>query len=155
MQTDTKKRKAKTITEDIISWSKDFIELPNKHLGGVPACPFAKKARLNDKVRIVEINNSHNLLESIIYECNNLKSFDKFKATSFKVKIEDKIIEAKLKEIANQNKQFEDKNENEKAEYYFKKALEISPENIQNIIIKSVSKYFDIKIEKLFLLLFI
>ena len=45
----------------------------------------------------------------------NLKSFDKFKATSFKVKIEDKIIEEKLKEIANQNKQFEDKNEIEKA----------------------------------------
>ena len=45
----------------------------------------------------------------------NLKSFEKFKATSFKVKIEDKIIEAKLKEIADQNKQFEDKNENEKA----------------------------------------
>jgi len=44
-----------------------------------------------------------------------LKNFDKFKATSFKVKIEEKIIEEKLKEIANQNKQFEDKNENEKA----------------------------------------
>ncbi len=44
-----------------------------------------------------------------------LKSFEKFKATNFKVKIDDKIIEEKLKEIANQNKQFEDKNENEKA----------------------------------------
>jgi len=44
-----------------------------------------------------------------------LKSFDKFKAISFKVKIEDKMIEEKLKEIANQNKQFEDKNDNEKA----------------------------------------
>ena len=32
-----------------------------------------------------------------------------------KLKIEDKIIEEKLKEIANHNKQFEDKNENEKA----------------------------------------
>ncbi len=41
----------------------------------------------------------------------SLKSLDKFKATSFKVKIEDKIIEEKLKEIANQNKQFKDKNE--------------------------------------------
>ena len=41
----------------------------------------------------------------------SLKSFDKFKATSFKVKIEDKIIEEKLKEIANHNKQFEDKSE--------------------------------------------
>ncbi len=44
-----------------------------------------------------------------------LKSFEKFKATSFKIKIEDKIIDEKLKEIANQNKQFEVKNENEKA----------------------------------------
>ena len=44
-----------------------------------------------------------------------LKNFDKFKATSFKVKIENKIIEEKLKEIANQNKQFEDKHESEKA----------------------------------------
>jgi len=44
-----------------------------------------------------------------------LKSFDKFKATSFKVKVEDKTIEEKIKEIAKQNKQFEDKNENEKA----------------------------------------
>jgi trigger factor len=44
-----------------------------------------------------------------------LKSFDKFKATDFKIKIESKIIDEKLKEISDQNKQFEDKNENEKA----------------------------------------
>ena len=43
------------------------------------------------------------------------KSFDKFKATNFKLKIEDQIIEEKLKEISNQNKKFEDKNESEKA----------------------------------------
>ena len=42
-----------------------------------------------------------------------LKNFDKFKATSFKIKIEDKIIEEKLNEIAIQNKQFEDKSEKE------------------------------------------
>ncbi len=45
----------------------------------------------------------------------SLKNFDKFKATSFKVKIENKIIEDKLNEIASQNKQFEDKDENEKS----------------------------------------
>ena len=44
-----------------------------------------------------------------------LKNFEKFKATSFKIKIENKIIDEKLNEIASQNKQFEDKNENEKA----------------------------------------
>ncbi|MDA7828988.1 trigger factor [bacterium] len=44
-----------------------------------------------------------------------LKSFEKFKATDFKVKIEAKVIDDKLKEISEQNKQFVDKNENEKA----------------------------------------
>jgi len=44
-----------------------------------------------------------------------LKSFDNFKATNFKLKIEDKIIDKKIVEISEQNKQFVDKNENEKA----------------------------------------
>ncbi len=44
-----------------------------------------------------------------------LKSFEKFKATDYKIKLENKIIEEKLREIAAQNKQFEDKKENEKA----------------------------------------
>jgi len=45
-----------------------------------------------------------------------LKSFDKFKATVFKIKIEDKVIDGKIKEISEQNKQFEDRKENEKAQ---------------------------------------
>ena len=45
----------------------------------------------------------------------SLKSLDKFKATSFKVKIDEKIIEEKLKEIAIQNRQFEKKKDNEKS----------------------------------------
>jgi len=44
-----------------------------------------------------------------------LKSFDKFKATNFKVKIENKVIDEKLKEISEQNKQFEDRNKDEEA----------------------------------------
>ena len=44
-----------------------------------------------------------------------LQSFDQFKATEFKVKIEEKIIHEKLKELCNQNKQFEDKKDDEKA----------------------------------------
>ncbi len=44
-----------------------------------------------------------------------LKSFNKFKATSFKLRVEDRIIEKKLKEIANQNKKFEDKSSKDKA----------------------------------------
>ena len=45
-----------------------------------------------------------------------LKSVDNFKATEFKVKVESKIIEDKLKEISIQHKQFTDKKDEEKAE---------------------------------------
>ena len=44
-----------------------------------------------------------------------LKSFEKYKAVDYKIKVEDKIINEKLKEISNQNKQFEDKKEGEQA----------------------------------------
>ena len=44
-----------------------------------------------------------------------LKSLEKFKATDYKVKLESKIVNEKLKEIASQNKQFEEKKQNEKA----------------------------------------
>ena len=31
------------IIKDVRKWSELFLEVPNKHLGGMPACPFAKK----------------------------------------------------------------------------------------------------------------
>jgi trigger factor len=45
-----------------------------------------------------------------------LKSVDNFKATEFKVTVESKIIEDKLKEISAQHKHFTDKKDEEKAE---------------------------------------
>ena len=44
-----------------------------------------------------------------------LKPFDKYKATEFKVKIEDKVINDKLKELSTQNKLFEEKKNNEES----------------------------------------
>ena len=44
-----------------------------------------------------------------------LNSLEQFKATNYKIKIENKIIENKLSEIAEQNKKFEEKKEGEKA----------------------------------------
>ena len=44
-----------------------------------------------------------------------LKPFDKYKATEYKVKTEEKIIEKKIEEMSKTNKQFEDKKINEKA----------------------------------------
>ena len=49
-----------------------------------------------------------------------LKSFDKFKATNYKIKIDESLVQNKLKELADQNKQFQDKKENEKAQMEIK-----------------------------------
>ena len=38
------------IKNDVRKWSEEFLEIPNKHLGGFPACPFAKKTWKDDKV---------------------------------------------------------------------------------------------------------
>ena len=44
-----------------------------------------------------------------------LKPFENFKATNYKIKVENKIIEDKLKEISEQHKSFTDKKDEEKA----------------------------------------
>ena len=47
------------IIEDVRLWSKHYLEVPNLHLGGVPACPYAKKAWNDNKVWIaVKTRNS-------------------------------------------------------------------------------------------------
>jgi hypothetical protein len=42
------------IEADLRSWSKEVLEVPNPHLGGLPACPFAKQAWRDNKVLVVE-----------------------------------------------------------------------------------------------------
>jgi hypothetical protein len=42
------------IEADLRSWSKEVLEVPNPHLGGLPACPFAKQAWREDKVLVIE-----------------------------------------------------------------------------------------------------
>ena len=59
----------RTITQDILAWSKEFIEKPNKDLGGKPVCPFAKKTREENKLRIVEVEESKDFLNKLVDEC--------------------------------------------------------------------------------------
>ena len=42
------------IEADLRSWSREVLEVPNPHLGGLPACPYARKAWREDKVLVVE-----------------------------------------------------------------------------------------------------
>tara|TARA_B100000212_G_scaffold312115_1_gene264218 strand:+ start:46 stop:585 length:540 start_codon:yes stop_codon:yes gene_type:complete len=60
----------RTIEQDILSWSKDFLEQPNPLLGNKPVCPFAENARKNDKLNIVVVDDGEDLIRNIIAQCN-------------------------------------------------------------------------------------
>ena len=49
----------KTITEDILDWSENYLEPKNKYLGDVPVCPYARMARLKKTYRILELSLIH------------------------------------------------------------------------------------------------
>mgnify|MGYP003149887098 FL=1 len=42
----------KDIIQDIRNWSANYLEVRNEHLGGMPACPFARSTWKQKKVRI-------------------------------------------------------------------------------------------------------
>lgn len=57
-----------SIEDDLRSWSAEVLEVPNPSLGGIPACPFARKAWLDDKVTVVECED---IFKQTIIECGN------------------------------------------------------------------------------------
>ena len=52
------------IEEDLRSWSREVLEVPNKSLNGLPACPYAREAWKQNKVRVVETD--HIGIETIL-----------------------------------------------------------------------------------------
>ena len=46
-----------SIEEDLRSWSRNVLEIPNDTLGGLPACPYAKEAWKQNKVDVIETSN--------------------------------------------------------------------------------------------------
>ena len=56
----------RSITEDILQWSEKYLEPKNEYLGNVPVCPYAKKARLQNKYRILECHNFIEFQDTII-----------------------------------------------------------------------------------------
>jgi len=42
------------IEQDIRDWSQEVLEVPNAHLNGLPACPYAKRAWMDNKVKVIE-----------------------------------------------------------------------------------------------------
>ena len=79
-----------------------------------------------------------------------LKPFDKYKATEFKVKIEEKTINDKLKELSIQNKQFEDKKNNLEAKIEDQVTFDYSATIDGNKFEGSEGKMFRLNLEKIF-----
>mgnify|MGYP000141198928 FL=1 len=70
------------------------------------------------KIDLKQFGEGKDLNYELLIDCLpniKLNPLEKIKANKYKIKIDKKIIEDKLKELANQNKQFEDKKENEKS----------------------------------------
>ena len=65
----------KEIKEDVRKWSKYFLEVPNKHLGGMSACPFARKSWKDEKV-VVEVKKKHKWYKTEFNTYLNKISFD-------------------------------------------------------------------------------
>ena len=61
------------IINDVRLWSKHYLEVPNLHLGGVPACPYAKKAWHENKVWIA-VKTKHSTYKKELNDC--LKNLD-------------------------------------------------------------------------------
>ena len=62
-----------SIESDIRSWSKEVLEVSNPHLNGLPACPYARKAWLSDKVKVLEVDN---VLLSALEQRHLLSKYD-------------------------------------------------------------------------------
>ena len=60
------------VEADIRKWSKEFLEIPNVKLNGLPPCPYAKQAWLENKVAF-SINTG---LEGLVKQVDNFNNHD-------------------------------------------------------------------------------
>jgi hypothetical protein len=60
------------VEADIRKWSHDFLEVSNKKLNGLPPCPYAKQAWLDDKVSFSINTGLEGLIKELtIFELHN------------------------------------------------------------------------------------
>ena len=62
----------KLVKNEVRLWSKHYLEVPNKHLNRLPACPFAKKAWLDSKVDIQLRNPEKGYISNLHKSVQNL-----------------------------------------------------------------------------------
>ncbi len=67
-----RKKLVHPVEADIRKWSKDFLEVPNAKLNGLPPCPYARKAWADNKV-VFSINTG---LDGLMEEVRNFNDHD-------------------------------------------------------------------------------
>ena len=63
----------RSVTDDILLWSKKIIEKPNKHLGNFPTCPYAQGCRTQEQFEIEEVHDAEQLYPTVVEWANKLK----------------------------------------------------------------------------------
>lgn len=69
------------IEQDLRSWSKHLLEVPSEHLNGLPPCPFARKAWLENKVKVIECDDV--LASALMYRDLVTQQYDLVVAASY------------------------------------------------------------------------
>lgn len=59
--------------QNILNWLEDFVEKPNLLMNGWPPCPYAKEARLRNRVNILPID-KNKLVETLESEALKIKA---------------------------------------------------------------------------------
>lgn len=69
-------RKSKQTPQQYLTeWMKSFVEKPHPYLGDMPPCPYARKARLDNKVKMTWISKQEH--DANIYKLIRDESFEK------------------------------------------------------------------------------
>ena len=62
------------IEADLRSWTREVLEVPSPYLGGIPPCPYAKQAWVEDKVLVIE---SANVYADALKYCSSFSDIGK------------------------------------------------------------------------------
>ena len=80
-----------SIADDLRSWSEHVLEVPSEHLNGLPPCPYARKAWLDNQVRVIE---TKDVLTSALLHRDLVKTHDLVVIASFNLPDAEKMERA-------------------------------------------------------------
>lgn len=72
----------KHIEDDLRDWSKHVLEVPSPHLKGLPPCPYARKAWVDNQVKVIECAN---VLESSLVYRDLVSRYDLIVVASYRI----------------------------------------------------------------------